>query len=66
MISFPSTPCVFNLKISPLYQTLSKALEISRKIPLKSSGEVQSNDVWISWVIDSSYEIQESPGMKPD
>ena len=32
----------------------------------QSSGELQSNDLWISWVIDSSFKIQESPGIKPD
>ena len=32
----PVTPICFNLKIRPLCQTLSKALEISRKIRLTS------------------------------
>ena len=43
-----------------------KVLEVSRNTPLTSSGGLQSNDMWISWVIDSSCETQESPGIKLD
>ena len=39
----PVTPFCFNLKIRPLSQTYSKALEISRKIPLTSKS--LSNDL---------------------
>ena len=45
IINFPPTPHVFNLKISPSCQTLSKALEISRNTLLTSCGELQSNDL---------------------
>ena len=66
IINFPSTSYVFNLKISPSCQTLLKALEICRNTPFLSSGGLQSNDLWTFWVINSSCEIQESPGIKPD
>ena len=45
---------------------MSKALEMSKKVPLTSSDELQPNDLRISWVIDSNWEIHESPGKKPD
>ena len=39
----PETPFCFNLKISPSCQTLSKALDISKKTPLTSNPS--SNDL---------------------
>ena len=57
-------PFSFNLKISPSYQTLSKALDMSRKALLTSNPS--SKDIKISWVIDNSWLIQESPGWRPD
>ena len=44
-INFPSTPYVFHLKFSPLCQTLSKALEISRNTPLTSFRGLQLNEL---------------------
>ena len=57
-------PFYFNLKISPSYQTLSKALDMSEKTHLTSNP--LSNRVKTSWVIDNGWLIQESPGWKPD
>ena len=37
-----------------------ESLRNIEKIPLTYSGGLQSNDLWISWVIGSSCEIQES------
>ena len=54
----------FNLKIRPSCQTLSKALDMSKETVLTSNP--LSKDVKISWVIDSSWLIQESPGWKPN
>lgn len=34
-------------------------------VPLTSTGGLQSN-LWISWVIDSSCDTHELPGIKPD
>ena len=58
MINFASTPYVFDSKISPSCQTLLKVLEIFRNTPFTSFGGLQSNDLWISWVIDSSCETK--------
>ena len=55
--------CV-NLKIRLACQTLSKGLDMSKKTRLTSNP--LSKDVKISWVIDNSWLIQESPGWKPD
>ena len=57
-------PFCFSLKIIPLCQTFSNTFEISRKTPLTSNPS--SKDLHISWVIDKSWLIQESPGLKPD
>ena len=54
----------FNLKISPSCQTLSKALDISKKTPLTSNPS--SNDFQISWVIDKNWLIHESAGLTFD
>ena len=48
----------------PLCQTLSKPLKISRKIPLTS--KPLSNDWQMSWIIDKSWYIHESPYLKSD
>ena len=45
---------------------ISKALEMSRNPPITSSGELQWNDLWITWVICSSFKTQELPGIKAD
>ena len=50
----------------PLCQTLSKALEMSKNTPLTSVRGLLSKLVCISWTIDKSWAIHESPGRKPD
>ena len=55
-------PFCFSLKIT--CQTFSNAFEILRKTPLTSNPSPK--DLHISWVIDKSLLIQESPGLKPD
>ena len=54
----------FNLTISPSCQNLSKALDISKKKLLTSNS--LSKVVKVSWVIDKTSLMQESPGWKPD
>ena len=51
--------------MSPSCHTLSKALDISRNIPLISLGGLQSKDAKISWTISNWYS-HESEGRKPD
>ena len=46
----PEMPFCFSLKITPSCQTLSKALDMSKKTLLTSSSS--SKDLLISWVID--------------
>ena len=60
----PEMPFCFNLKIIPSCQTLSKALDISKKTLLTSNPS--SNDLEILWVIDNNWLILESPCLKPD
>ena len=62
----PYTPIHFILYISPSCHTRSKALDISKKTPLFSNEGLASKKAYISWVIEISWCIQESPGMKPD
>ena len=62
----PSTPYVFNLNSKPSCQTLSNALEMSKKIPLTSTFEISSKADCISCIMDSSWAMHESPGRKPD
>ena len=50
----------------PSCQTLSKAFDISKKTPLISTIRFSSKAVWISGIIDNNWEMQESPGRKPD
>ena len=64
LTSLPEIPFCFSLKIIPLCQTLSNAFEISRKTPLTS--KPSPKDVYISLVIDKSWLMQESLGLKPD
>ena len=52
------------MKISPSCQTLSKALDMSKKALLTSNP--LSKDVEILWVIDNSWLMQGSLGWKPD
>ena len=55
---------LFQFENKPSWQTLSKALDMSKKTLLTFSR--LSKDVKISWVIDNSWLIPESPGWKPD
>ena len=57
-------PFYFNFNISPSCQTLSKALDMSKKALL--TFDPLSKDVEISWVIDNSWLMQESPSWKRD
>ena len=52
---------------NPSCQTLSnsKALEMSKTIPLTSKWGLQSNDLWLPWTIESSWYSHESEGLKP-
>ena len=50
----------------PSCQTLSKAIEISKNTPLTSLVGSQSKEELISLIIDSKFEMQESPGKNPD
>ena len=54
----------FSLNIMSSCYTLSNALDMSSKT-LQTS-RPPSNDFYISRVIDSSWFIQESPGLKPE
>ena len=49
------TQYVFNLNKNPWYHTLSKALEISKNIPLTSCVRSQSKEELISWAIDNNW-----------
>ena len=64
VISSSDIPFCSNLKSKPSCQTLSNALDTSRKTPLTSWPS--SNAERISCVIDSNWFVQESPGLKPD
>ena len=59
-IQYRSPPILydFNLNIKPSCQTLSKAFETSRKIPLMSAGALQSKLLKISCVIDNNCTTQ--------
>ena len=59
-------PYDFNLMMRPSCQTLLNAFEMSRKTPLTSTVGFSSNAVCISWIIDSSWAMHESPGRNPD
>ena len=61
---FPDMSFWVSLKMIPSCDTLSSAFEISRKT-LQTS-RPSSKEIYISWVIDSSWLMQESPGLKPD
>ena len=52
------------MKVSLSCQTLSRALDMSKKTLLTFNP--LSKDAKISWVIDNSWLIQESPGWKPN
>ena len=56
----------FNLNNSPWCHTLLKDIGISKNIALVSTGGLQSNDDWISCIMEKSWDIHESPCMKPD
>ena len=61
---FPDLPFSISLKMIPLCHTLSKVFGISKNILLTSSPS--SKELYISWLIDNSWLIQELPGLKPD
>ena len=54
----PDKPFCFNLKRRPSCQTLSNALDISRKTPVVS--RPSSSGWWRSWVIHNSWLMHES------
>ena len=61
-----SIPEDFCLQMKPSCQTSSEAIEISTKTVLTSSNGYESKDDWISWIIECSWYMQESPDEKPD
>ena len=62
----PSVPYVFNLNNKPSCQTLSNALEMSKKFPLTSIVGLSSKADRIACIMDSSWAMHESPGIKLD
>ena len=50
--------------IRPFCKTLSKALDMTWKMPLTSNPS--SDDRYILWVIDDNWFIHEFTGIKPD
>ena len=61
VISSPDIPFCCNLESKPLCQTLSNALDISRKTPLISL--LLSKAEGISCAVDSNWLVQKSPGL---
>ena len=57
-------PFCLSLNIILSCQTLSKALDVSKKALLTLNSS--SKDKEISWVFDRSWLIREAPGLKPD
>ena len=64
--SLPSIPLFLSLCIRSLCQTLSKALDKSRKIPWTSKDQLASKAVKMLCVIAVIWFIEESPGLNPD
>ena len=64
LFSSPDVPLCCNLKSKPFSQTISNALDISRKTSLNS--RPSSNAERISGAIDCNWLEQESPGLSPD
>ena len=62
----PNTPLHSSLKSRPSCQTLSNALDISRKTAHISLDGNSSKAVYMQYVIDKSWLIVESPGRNPD
>ena len=60
----PQIPFHFNLHMRPLCHTLSNALDMSKNTPQTS--RPSSNNLCISWLIDRSWLMHESPGLNPD
>ena len=54
------------LEDHPLFYTWSKDLNIFEKALVISNEESESKETYISWVIEISWCIQLSPGIKPD
>ena len=64
--NFPRIPKDSNLNKSPWCQTLSKALDNSKNIPLTSSDGLQLKARYILWVIEINWLIQLSLAQKAD
>ena len=62
--SFPEIPFCLNLYKSSLCHALSNAFEMSKNIPWTS--RPSSKDLQISCVMDRSWLMHESLGLKPD
>ena len=60
----PDIPFCFNLKIKPLCHSLSKAFNMSENTDWTSWWSSKDLQTW--WVIDKSWLIHRSPGLKPD
>lgn len=54
-----------SLQTSPLCQTLSSALEMSKKTALTSIGGLLSNEILFFMYYTKSCEVQQSPEIKP-
>ena len=61
---YPDMPFWVSLKMIPPFHTLPNAFEISRKTLVTS--RPSSKELYVSWVIDNSWLMQESPGLKAD
>ena len=61
---FPDMPFWISLKMIPSCYTLSNAFEISRNRLLTL--RLSSKELYISWMIGTSWLIQESHSLKPD
>ena len=61
---FPDMPFWISLKMIPSCYTLSNAFEISRNRLLTL--RLSSKELYLSWMIGTSWLIQESSSLKPD
>ena len=62
--SFPEIPFCVSLGKSPFGYTLSNTFEMSKSVPQTSRW--LSKDLEILWVMDRSWSINKSPGLKSD
>ena len=60
---FPDVPLLLSFRIRSSCQTLSKAFDMSKNIPLTL--RLLSKDWYISWMIKRSWFMQKSLGWKP-